>query len=73
MANRSDGEARRRRRERILSLWWLWLPLGAALIVIGIIRGTNLLGYLRGGPVTIGTLILLWGIAGAWARFRDRG
>jgi amino acid transporter len=60
--------ARRRRR---LGLWWLWLPIGIALIAYAISTGSNLASY--AGPFIIGCLLIIWGVAGAlvWI-VRDR-
>jgi uncharacterized membrane protein HdeD (DUF308 family) len=60
------------RRRRMLRVWWLWLPLGIALIVYGIVSGSNLVS--RGGPFVIGCILLMWGVLGgiAWLARRRR-
>jgi hypothetical protein len=48
----------------MLSLWWLFLPIGAALIVIGIVERSD--AFTEGGPILIGSGCLLWGGLGAF-------
>lgn len=51
-------------------MWWLWLPLGTALIVVAIASGSHL--SQRGGPFIIGCLLVAWGVAGAALTFARR-
>jgi hypothetical protein len=47
-------------------MWWLWLPLGIALIVVGVVTGSNPVE--QGGPILIGVACLFWGLAGAYVK-----
>lgn len=52
----------------MLQLWWLWLPLGIALVVYAVLSGSDL--ATRGGPFIIGCLLVVWGLVGAFAAYR---
>ena len=70
MAGGSPSDAGRRR-VWMLRLWWVWVPVGVALIIYGLVSGSDL-GQ-RGGPFLIGLFLLIWGARGAWIALMHRG
>jgi hypothetical protein len=55
----------------MLRLWWLWLPVGIALVAYAVASGSDL--ATRGGPFIIGCLLLIWGVLGGFVAYRRRG
>ena len=52
----------------MVRLWWLWLPVGAALIIYAVAHGSGLGN--KGGPFVIGCFLVAWGLVGANLTFR---
>lgn len=52
----------------MLGFWWLWIPIGVALVVYALVSKTHLLA--PGGPFPIGVILLIWGVGGATATVR---
>jgi hypothetical protein len=53
-----------KRLELLLSIWWLLLPVGIGLVILGVLTGASPLR--QGGPILIGLGCLFCGTVGAF-------